>query len=59
MVPRRRSILVALTANASDEDRFRFRQAGMDDFLTKPYRPQALVDTVRQWLPALPEADPA
>ncbi|APE30081.1 hypothetical protein BOX17_03395 [Halomonas aestuarii] len=59
MVPRRRSILVALTANASDEDRFRFRQAGMDDFLAKPYRPQALVDTVRQWLPSLPEADPA
>ncbi|MEQ6916062.1 response regulator [Halomonas aquatica] len=56
-VPRRRSILVALTANASDEDRRRFRQAGMDDCLAKPYQPQALVDKLRLWLPALPKAD--
>ncbi|MFY0991042.1 response regulator [Halomonas sp. C05BenzN] len=47
----RRSVLVALTANASEADRRRFRQAGMDDYLAKPYRPQALVDRVRRWLP--------
>lgn len=46
-----RSILVALTANVSDEDRQRFREAGMDDCLAKPYRPQALVELARRWLP--------
>lgn len=49
--PGRRSILVALTANASDEDRRRFRDAGLDDYLAKPYRPHALVERVRHWLP--------
>lgn len=49
--PGKRSILVALTANASGDDRRRFLAAGMDDYLAKPYRPQALVDRVRRWLP--------
>ncbi|MFO7648546.1 response regulator [Halomonas campaniensis] len=49
--PGRRSVLVALTANASDDDRRRFEDAGLDDYLAKPYRPQALVDRVRHWLP--------
>ncbi|TDO03499.1 MULTISPECIES: response regulator [Halomonas] len=55
----RHSILVALTANASDEDCQRFRQAGMDDYLTKPYRPRALVDMVQRWLMGTSEQRPA
>lgn len=45
------SVLVALTANVSDDDRRRFSEAGLDDFLAKPYRPQALVERVIRWLP--------
>jgi CheY-like chemotaxis protein len=46
-----RSVLVALTANASESDRQRFREAGMDDFLAKPYRPHALIAMLRHWHP--------
>lgn len=53
----RRSALIALTANASEPDQRRFLEAGMDDYLAKPYRPQALVDRVIRWLPERP--DPA
>lgn len=45
------SVLVALTANASDADRRRFAEAGLDDFLAKPYRPHELVERVTRWLP--------
>lgn len=46
-----RSILVALTANASDSDRRRFVDAGMDDYLAKPYGPRELIDLLRHWRP--------
>lgn len=48
-----RSVMVALTANTSATDRARFFAAGMDDYLAKPYRPQALVDVIQRWLPGV------
>src|SRR5690554_4970257 len=56
--PGRRSVLVALTANASAEDRERFAAAGLDDYLAKPYRPQQLIDLVSRWLPPFSEEAP-
>ncbi|MFO0645671.1 MAG: response regulator [Polyangiales bacterium] len=38
----KRTPIVALTAVATDEDRTRFTEAGMDDFLAKPLLPDAL-----------------
>ncbi len=38
----RRPIIIALTANATVEDRERCRQAGMDHFLSKPFSAEAV-----------------
>lgn len=38
--------IIALTANASDEDRENARHAGIDDYLTKPYSPQDLFEVL-------------
>jgi CheY-like chemotaxis protein len=41
--------VVALTANAFEEDRRACLEAGMNDFLTKPLDPDALRATVARW----------
>jgi two-component system sensor histidine kinase/response regulator len=39
-------LIIALTANASDDDRETARKSGIDDYLTKPYSPQDLIDVI-------------
>ncbi len=42
--------IVALTANAMEGDRERFLDAGMDDYLSKPFDRQALSDILSKWV---------
>lgn len=46
----RRVPIVALTANAMEGERERCLEAGMDDYMPKPVRPEDLVAKLKQWL---------
>ena len=42
--------IIAMTANAFNEDRERCFEAGMDDFIAKPVEPEQMFTTILYWL---------
>jgi CheY-like chemotaxis protein len=50
----RRLPIIALTANASTQDRAACFSAGMDDFIAKPVRAEQLAAMFEKWLPPSP-----
>jgi CheY-like chemotaxis protein len=47
----RRLPVIALTANASTEDREQCQACGMDEVITKPFQRKDLVECLQRWLP--------
>jgi CheY-like chemotaxis protein len=47
-----RQVIVALTAHAMGGDRDRCLEAGMDDYLSKPFDRDQLERVLLRWLPA-------
>ena len=46
--------VIAMTANAMDEDRLQCLSAGMNDFIAKPFEPAILYRTLVRWLSDAP-----
>lgn len=48
--PGRRVTIIAMTANAMESTRTRCLEVGMDDFISKPIKPEILAERLRPWL---------
>ena len=51
--------IIAVTASGGSGERDKCLQAGMDDFLLKPFRKEELTDKITKWLPSASQSEQA
>jgi len=51
--------IIAMTAHAMAEDRRRWLEAGMDDYIAKPVEGQTLHAVLTRWITRMPAGDPS
>ncbi len=47
---RERATIIAMTANGGENSQRKCFEAGMDDFLTKPIKPEILIERIAHWM---------
>ncbi len=50
--PSKKPVIVAMTAFALEGDKDKCMEAGMDDYISKPFMIEEIVESIRKWAPA-------
>jgi signal transduction histidine kinase/CheY-like chemotaxis protein len=54
----KKPVIIAMTANALSDDKMKAMEAGMDDYISKPFRIKDIEDKIERWKPLFSKTTP-